>query len=211
MKKYCNDCIHFIPTTTNGNCAVGKSVGFGIHDCPDYEEEEKKVSKSTKNNPNAAATPVFSKEQKIILDKLDKLLCLRESKIEALKQLNRVIKQGIEKANSLPGRWYVRSPKKSVIKYLEKKYGKKLSDYKSMSIGYGELHNEFAFVPHDVDYSWEITQEEFDYALQLKELSQAKVSKQNKHFFCDHTLHTFFRISGKTRKCNGCGEIYENK
>ncbi|HCY40415.1 MAG TPA: hypothetical protein DHV48_03540 [Prolixibacteraceae bacterium] len=119
------------------------------------------------NEANTLLSPVFSSQQKQILDKLDELLCLRESKTEALNHLNRVIKQGIEKANSLPERWYVRSPKISVIKYLESKYDKKLSDYKSMPIGYGELHGEFAFVPHDVSYSWEITQEEFDYALSL--------------------------------------------
>ena len=127
-----------------------------------------KVSESTKgNNANTLCVPVFSTEQKQILDKLDELLCLRESKFEALRQLNRVIKQGIAKANSLPERWYVRNPQKSVIKYLEGKYGKKLTDYKSMPIGYGELHGEFAFVPHDVSYSWEITQDEFDYAVSL--------------------------------------------
>ena len=119
------------------------------------------------NNANTLLSPVFSSQQKQILDKLDELLCLRESKIEALNHLNRLIKQGIEKANSLPERWYVRSPQKSVIKYLESKYGKKLSDYKSMPIGYGELHGELAFVPHDISYSWEITQQEFDYTLSL--------------------------------------------
>ena len=125
-----------------------------------------KVSKEPQGNEaNTLLSPVFSSQQKQILDKLDELLCLRESKTEALNQLNRVIKQGIEKANSLPERWYVRNPQKSVIKYLELKYEKKLSDYKSMPIGYGELHGEFAFVPHDVSYSWEITQQEFDYAL----------------------------------------------
>lgn len=127
-----------------------------------------KLSKEQQGNEaNTLLSPVFSSQQKQIFDKLDELLCLRESKIEALNQLNRVIKQGIEKANSLPERWYVRSPQKSVIKYLESKYEKKLSDYKSMPIGYGELHGEFAFVPHDVSYSWEITQQEFDYALSL--------------------------------------------
>jgi len=119
------------------------------------------------NKANILLSPVFHSEQKKILDKLDELICLRESKTEALKQLNRVIKQGIAQANSLPERWYVRSPQKSVIKYLECKYGKKLPDYKSMEIGYGELHGEFAFVPHDVSYSWEITQDEFDYALSI--------------------------------------------
>lgn len=119
------------------------------------------------NEANTLLLPVFSPKQKQILDKLDELLCLRESKTEALNHLNKVIKQGIEKANSLPERWYVRNPKKSVINYLETKYGRKLSDYKSMPIGYGEIHGEFAFVPHDVSYSWEITQEEFDYAMSL--------------------------------------------
>lgn len=119
------------------------------------------------NEDNTLLSSGFSSQQKQILDKLDELLCLRESKTEALNHLNRVIKQGIEKANSLPERWYVRSPKKSVIKYLESKYHKKISDYKSMSIGYGELHGKLIFVSHDVSYSWEITQEEFDYALSL--------------------------------------------
>lgn len=125
-------------------------------------------SKNPKGNEaNTLLSPVFSSQQKQILDKLDELLCLRESKIEALNHLNRIIKQGLEKANSLPERWYVRNPSKSVIDYLENKYDKKLSDYKIHPIGYGELHGEFTFVPHDISYSWEITQEEFDYALSL--------------------------------------------
>ena len=131
------------------------------------EQNLEVLKKSQGNEANTLLSPVFSSQQKQILDKLDELLCLRESKIEALNHLNRVIRQGIEKANSLPERWYVRNPKKSVIKYLESKYGKKLSDYKNNPIGYGELHGEFAFVPHDVSYSWEITQDEFDYALSL--------------------------------------------
>ena len=117
----------------------------------------------------------FSKEQRQTLDKLDELLCLRESKENSLRQLNQIIKQGIEKANTLPERWYVRNPRKSVIKYLEKKYNITLTNHEDMSIGYGQLHGEFAFIPHDVSYSWEITQDEFDYAISLiKELTKEK-------------------------------------
>jgi len=117
----------------------------------------------------------FSKEQRQTLDKLDELLCLRESKENSLRQLNQIIKQGIKKANTLPERWYVRSPQESVIEYLEKKYNKTLTDYKNMPVGYGELHGEFAFIPHDVSYSWEITQDEFNYAMSLiKETTKEK-------------------------------------
>lgn len=130
----------------------------------------KKENNNHPQNKDIQYEPIFSKERKIVLDKLDELLCLRESKKDSLHQLNRVIKQGIEKANSLPARWYVRTPQKSVIEYLEKKYKKRLTDYKNMPIGYGELHEEFAFIPHDVDYSWEITQDEFDYAIKINKI-----------------------------------------
>lgn len=113
-------------------------------------------------------SPVSDKDQKIIYNKLDELLRLRASKKDSLNQINDVIKQGIEEADGLPERWYVRNPKKSVIDYLETKYDKKLSHHKVMSVGYGELYNEFAFVPHDIDYSWEITQDEFDYAIKKR-------------------------------------------
>ena len=33
--------------------------------------------------------------------------------------------------------------------------------------GFGELHGEFAHVPHDISYAWEITQDEFDYILSI--------------------------------------------
>lgn len=112
--------------------------------------------------------------KRMILNKLDELLSLRRSKKDSLNQLNNIIKQGIEMANGLPERWYVRNPKKSVISYLETKYGKKLSSHKLMPVGYGELNNEFAFVPHDIDYSWEITQDEFDYAIKRKLLDIEK-------------------------------------
>lgn len=110
-------------------------------------------------------TNVSSKKK--ILDKLDELICLRESKTNALKQLNIVIKEGIKTVKGLPERWYVRNPNENVINYLEKKYKRNIVNFEIISIGYGELHNEFAFVPEDVDYSWEITQDEFDYALSL--------------------------------------------
>ena len=72
-----------------------------------------------------------------------------------------MIKEGISMYKKLPNRWYVRNPSGDVIEYLEKKYKRELHDYKNSDIGYGELHGELAFIPHDVDYSWEITEEEF--------------------------------------------------
>lgn len=32
---------------------------------------------------------------------------------------------------------------------------------------------------------------------------------QSEQLVCDHSKHTFFRVIDKTRKCNGCGELYE--
>ena len=136
----------------------------------------KEMKKKTLNFKQSKAIQfAFSKEQRQTLDKLDELICLRESRNNSLFQLNQIIKQGIEKANALPERWYVRNPQKSVIKYLEKKYNITLTNHKDMSIGYGQLHGKFAYIPHDVEYSWEITQDEFDYAISLiKELTKEK-------------------------------------
>lgn len=102
-----------------------------------------------------------------ILDKIDELLYLRESKIDALRNLSITIKQGIQLVKELPKRWYVKNPSDAVIKYLEKKYNRDLSQYSEypLPIGLGEMYGEFAFIPHDVSYSWEITEEEFNFAL----------------------------------------------
>jgi len=97
--------------------------------------------------------------------KLDELLSKRESLKSSLININRLIKQGIEINKGLPDRWYVRNPNEKVYNYLKKKYNRKFT--KNENIGHGELHGEYAFVPHDVSYSWEITQDEFDYAISL--------------------------------------------
>jgi len=106
-------------------------------------------------------------EQRKYLDKLDELLSLRESKKDSMRQLNRTIKDGIKTVGCLPERWYVRTPSESVKKYLKDKYDKKVEYSDESMIGLGELHGQFAFIPHDVDYSWEISQDEFDYAITL--------------------------------------------
>ena len=113
-----------------------------------------------------------NKENIIASDKLDELLVLRESKKNALKTLNGLIKQGIAHTKKLPDRWYVRNPNKSVIDYLNEKYKShvKYIDYDfvvTSEIGYGERYGELIMIPHDVDYSWEITNEEFEYALKI--------------------------------------------
>lgn len=96
-----------------------------------------------------------------IAQKLNELQGRRETLKDSLRNTSRLIREGIIAYQKLPNRWYVRNPSKNVIEYLEKKYKRELNDYKNIDIGYGELHGEFAFVPHDVDYSWEITEEEF--------------------------------------------------
>lgn len=113
-------------------------------------------------------------EQQKILDTINELLARREAKKDALREVNRVLRQGFEMAKCFPSRWYVRNPRENVIDYLNKKYNKNISYNEAaqrvlagIPLGYGEMHGEFAVVPHDVDYSWEITQEEFDYILKL--------------------------------------------
>lgn len=105
----------------------------------------------------------MDKLEKQKLDKLDELLSLRESKKDSLRGLNRTIRQGLEQIEGFPSRWYVRNPKENVLVYLSSKYGKTV--HSIPECGFGELHGQFAFVPHDVAYSWEITQEEADFLL----------------------------------------------
>lgn len=108
----------------------------------------------------------YTKEQKQYLDKIDELLSIRESKKSSLKDTNRMLMQGFALIKSMPNRWYVRNNGQkefeSVIKYLQKKYKRKNLNI-HQDCGTGELHGEIAFVPHDCQYSWEITQEEFNY------------------------------------------------
>ena len=99
--------------------------------------------------------------------KLDELLCIRESRRSGLRTVERLIHEGIKAIGGLPDRWYVRNPGASVISYLQAKHGRPANVVREMAVGYGELHGEFALVPHDVSYAWEITQEEFDYALSV--------------------------------------------
>jgi hypothetical protein len=105
-----------------------------------------------------------------VLDKIDELLSLRESKKLSLLHLNRVIREGIATSRRLPRRWYVKNPNDDIIEYLGKKYNRDLSQYSNymLPIGLGEIHGEFALIPHDIDYSWEITHEEFDLAIKLQ-------------------------------------------
>jgi len=108
----------------------------------------------------------YTKEQKQYLDKIDELLSIRESKKSSLKDTDRMLMQGFALIKSMPIRWYVRNNGQkefqSVIKYLEKKYKRKdLTIHQGC--GNGEFHGEVAFIPEDCQYTWEITQEEFNY------------------------------------------------
>lgn len=49
-----------------------------------------------------------------------------------------------------------------------------------------------------------------DYVEQLR-IHNAVAVEQSDQLVCDHSKHTFFRVLHKTRKCNGCGGIYEAK
>jgi hypothetical protein len=99
------------------------------------------------------------------LEKLDELLCMRASREDSLKKLNYVIRQGFDHAG-FPRRWYVQDPEKRVLEYLSKKHGRPIGAGGTLpKCGYGECHGEVSFVPHDISYSWKITQEEFDYLL----------------------------------------------
>lgn len=102
-------------------------------------------------------------EDIIIGQKLDELLSRRESLQNSLRNMSNMIKQGIEAYQKLPDRWYVRNPSEKVIEYLEKKHERTLTryDYSYHSVGYGEFHGEFTIIPHDVNYSWQITEDEF--------------------------------------------------
>jgi hypothetical protein len=42
-----------------------------------------------------------------------------------------------------------------------------------------------------------------------KQLRLGDVVGRSEQLVCDHSKHPFFRVLNKTRKCNGCGEIYE--
>ena len=44
---------------------------------------------------------------------------------------------------------------------------------------------------------------------QIQALRIHDVVGRSEQSVCDHSKHPFFRVLNKTRKCNGCGEIYE--
>ncbi len=104
-----------------------------------------------------------------IMFTLDEILNKRESLKSSLKHTNNLVHQGIEMLGKLPNRWYVRNPSNKIINYLSKKYKMEIPNYKNMDIGLGELHGQYAFVPHDVDYSWEITEDEFCFGMSLEQ------------------------------------------
>lgn len=106
--------------------------------------------------------------QEEILSKINDLLATREAKLDTLRNLNKILMEGYEMAKCFPSRWYVKNPQQNVLDYLNVKYKRDfLATHLFLNEGYGELHGEFAHVPHDVSYSWEITQEEFNYILSL--------------------------------------------
>ncbi len=103
-------------------------------------------------------------KQREYLDKIDELLSARESKKEAIKRINCLIAEGLSAINGMPSRWYVRNTDgmgiARVEKYLSEKHDQLI--FTPFQSGIGELHGKFAYIPHDVSYSWEITIEEFD-------------------------------------------------
>lgn len=98
-----------------------------------------------------------------LLNNIDTLLSIRESAKSRLRTINDCIINSLKNLNTFPTRWYVRNPTENVITYLVEKYG--ISRNIQDDCGFGELHGCFAFVPPDVDYSWEITQAEFNLLL----------------------------------------------
>lgn len=97
------------------------------------------------------------------IQKLDELMSKRESLKSTLRYIDNLILQGLQQ-NGFPARWYVRNPQKEVLDYLNEKYGRNMQPSPkdlTFSLGYGEMHGQLAFVPHDVSYSWEITEQEF--------------------------------------------------
>lgn len=103
----------------------------------------------------------------------NKILSRRYDAKEEYKKFNRLVDEGTKHLTMFPDRWYVRNPKPHVTEFLEQKHGKPTTDcsnkgeptedpHNPLNVGYGEMHGEFWFVPHDVEYPYEITQEEFD-------------------------------------------------
>ena len=111
-----------------------------------------------------------------LLDGVDELLARRESKKQTLRELDNALLKAFAQMKCFPRRWYVRNPNGNVINYLNKKYDRGLSYnvvaqrvLAGIPLGYGESRGDVAVVPHDVDYSWEITQKEFDFIIKIME------------------------------------------
>ena len=82
---------------------------------------------------------------------------------ERLARINDLIIQGIDYIQDLPNRWYVENPNQNVIDYLVENEIMERPKVIHEDCGYGMIYGNFAFIPYDVNYSWEITQEQFDY------------------------------------------------
>ena len=106
------------------------------------------------------------KNKNLSRGKLDELLARRESLQSQSRNVNKMIKQGIKYIEHFPERWYVTNPNKNVIDYLRSKY-KDAPKIVFEGCGIGELHEQYAFIPSDVEYSWKITQGEFDLCLSI--------------------------------------------
>ncbi len=108
------------------------------------------------------------KAQILIANKIDELLSIREAKYNAIEGIDTMIKQGLEKLKQFPDRWYVRNPEQRVVDYINREHNLNvhLEPYHE-NCGFGEIHGTDAFVPADIQYPWEITQEEFDFVLNL--------------------------------------------
>ncbi len=105
-------------------------------------------------------------KNKEMIDKAKKALSnLQYRSYDLKKRLSNtefLIKQGIDYIQDLPERWYVENPNDNVITYL-REMGIIDLEFTYEDCGYGMIHGEYAFIPHDINYTWEISQDVFDY------------------------------------------------
>ncbi len=104
-------------------------------------------------------------------DVLSDIIKKRNKFIEEIQELDFLINSGIKFIDGLPDRWYVENPNPNVFDYLETQeiISNGIKDdyvlypdvYKNC--GFGMIYGNYAFVPADVNYFWEISQGAFDY------------------------------------------------
>ena len=114
-------------------------------------------------------------------NKIAELLSLRYSLKYQMSKVNKAIEDGLKNyLKDFPHDWYVVNPKENIIKYLENKYNKELKTIKDMDYGYGERNEKLFICPHDADFSFEITQEEFDLIIESKNYNNISHNKSEK-------------------------------